>query len=428
MESAAVAKANLKVSQMAETLIGSEIIRLAGEIKERQARNEPIVNFTIGDFDPTIFPIPAELTEEIITAYRNRETNYPAANGMAELRKSVSAFLARKQGLEYSPEEILISGGARPLIYGVYKAIIDPQDKILFPVPSWNNNHYAHLSLANSVFVETQASDNFMPTAEQLAPYVSEVSLIALCSPLNPTGTVFSKDELEKICDLILEENARRGPTQKPLYLMYDQIYWTLTHNETQHFDPVALRPEMRDYTIYIDGMSKAFAATGVRIGWAFGPERVINKMKSILGHVGAWSPKAEQMAAAKYLNNHQAVDMFLENIRKDILVRLNGFYTIIQDLKAEGHAVDAVAPQAAIYLTVQFDLKGKTTSEGKLLETTADVTQYLLEKAHLAIVPFYAFGASADSSWYRLSVGTASLEDLDKVKSYLKEALSQLY
>ncbi|MFN3916608.1 MAG: pyridoxal phosphate-dependent aminotransferase [Flavobacteriales bacterium] len=418
---------NLKASQMAESLIGSEIIRLAGEIKERQANNEPIVNFTIGDFNPQIFPIPTELTDEIIKAYRNQETNYPAANGMAELRKAVSGFLLRKQNLNYSADEILISGGARPLIYAVYKAIVDPNDKVLFPVPSWNNNHYTHLSLANSVFIETQPEDNFMPTADQLKPYLSEVSLVALCSPLNPTGTVFSKEELEKICDLILSENSRRGPNEKPLYLMYDQIYWALTYNDTVHYDPVSLRPEMRNYTLYIDGMSKAFAATGVRVGWAFGPERIIGKMKSILGHVGAWSPKAEQIASAHYLNNANAVDTFLEKIKTDVLARLNGFYTIIQELKAEGYPVNAIAPQAAIYLTVQFSLKGKTTPEGVTLSSTADVTKYLLEKAHLAIVPFYAFGASADSDWYRLSVGTASMEDLNRVKIYLKEALTQL-
>jgi hypothetical protein len=108
----------------------------------------------------------------------------------------------------------------------------------------------------------------------------------------------------------ILEENKRRGPDQKPLYLMYDQIYWMLTYGNTLHYNPVSLRPEMKDYTIFIDGLSKAFAATGLRVGWTFGPKRVIDKMKSVLGHIGAWAPKAEQVAVANYLKNNDDIEI----------------------------------------------------------------------------------------------------------------------
>ncbi|HAA00982.1 MAG TPA: aminotransferase, partial [Flavobacteriales bacterium] len=284
---------------MAENLIGSEIIKLAGEIREKIAKGEKIHNFTIGDFNPKIFPIPTALRDAIIEAYQNDETNYPEANGMAALRKSVAAFTNERMGLNYSENEFLISGGARPIIYAVYRTLIDPNDKVVFPVPSWNNNHYSHLTSSQCVMIETTPENYFMPSADELRPHIRDAAMIALCSPLNPTGTVFSKEGLESICDLILEENARRGPEQKPLYLMYDQIYWVLTYGSTKHYDPVSLRPEMRNYTIFIDGISKSFAATGVRVGWAFGPLRVIDKMKSILSHVGAWSPKAEQLATA---------------------------------------------------------------------------------------------------------------------------------
>ena len=417
----------MRVSNMAENLIGSEIIKLGGEIRDRILQGEHIYNFTIGDFNPKIFPIPAELKADILEAYENDLTNYPVANGAVELRKAVVKLLKEKQGLEYDPEEILVAGGARPIIYAIFQAIVDPGDKVLFPVPSWNNNHYTHLSHANQVFVETLPEENFMPNADVLREHVKGASLLALCSPLNPTGTVFSREQLESICDLVLEENASRGENEKPLYVMYDQIYSLLTFGDTQHFDPVSLRPEMRKYTVYVDGISKSLAATGVRVGWGFGPAFIIDKMKSILGHVGAWAPRPEQMASGKYLDNIAQVDAYLSWIKEELQTRLNGFYQGITRLKDAGYPVQAIPPAAAIYLTVQFNLIGKRMDNGDVLQTTGDVTAYLLNEAKVALVPFRAFGASDDSTWYRLSVGTASTSDVEASILAIETAMSKL-
>ncbi len=248
----------LKVSDMAENLIGSEIIKLAGEVKEKISNGEKIYNYTIGDFDPELFPIPIDLKEEIIKAYQDGHTNYPAANGMLELRKSVSRYLHTRGGIEYNENQILIAGGARPLIYAIYQTLLDKNDTVVFPTPSWNNNHYCHITGAKQVKIEGAPENNFMPTAKDIKPYISEAKLIALCSPLNPTGTTFSEKGLEEICDLILEENKKRGEQKKPVYLLFDQIYWQLTHGLTIHCDPVSLRPRMKNYTIYVDGISKS--------------------------------------------------------------------------------------------------------------------------------------------------------------------------
>ncbi len=417
----------LEVSQKAKNLIGSEIIKLSGEINEKIKQGHTIYNFTIGDFNPKIFPIPSQLKELILENYQKDQTNYPPADGVPELREAVSAFLKHFGKLDYSKNEILIAGGARPLIYAIYQTLVDPGEKVIFPVPSWNNNHYTYLSGAQQVVVETKPENNFMPTTEELQPHVSDAVLVALCSPLNPTGTVFSKEKLEAICDMILEENRRRGEGQKPLYLMYDQIYWLLTLGNTQHVDPVTLRPEMRNYTLYVDGISKGFAATGVRVGWAFGPEPIINKMKSILGHVGAWAPKAEQLATASYMNDVNAVNEYLGWIRQEVHERLLGFYEGFKQLKNEGFRVDAIEPKGAIYLTIQFDLKGQKTPEGKLLQTTDDVTSYILNEAGFAIVPFYAFGSPRESSWYRLSIGTSKKEEIPEIIQKLRITLAKL-
>jgi aspartate aminotransferase len=418
---------NMKVSAMAENLIGSEIIKLAAEVNEKIRNGEKIYNLTIGDFNPKIFPIPAELKAEIIKAYEEDETNYPPADGILQLRQSVSAFLKNEEGLDYGPDQILIAGGARPLIYAIFQAVVDPGDTIVFPVPSWNNNHYTHLSRSKQVFVETRPENNFMPTAEELAPHLKGATLLALCSPLNPTGTAFTKEGLEQICDLVISENLRRGADEKPLYLMYDQIYWSLTYGDTTHVNPVTLRPELKDYTIFVDGLSKSLAATGIRVGWGFGPKKVVEKMKSILGHVGAWAPKAEQIASARYMAKPEVMNAFLTEFKKSIFARLQGFYKGFSDLKSEGYSVDAIAPQSAIYLTVKVDLKGKTTAQGEKLNSAKDVTRYILDEAKIAMVPFYAFGSSEDSPWYRISVGTCKLEEVESIIDSLRSALKQL-
>ena len=417
----------LRVSEMAETLVGSEIIKLAGEINEKIKNGEKIYNLTIGDFDPKIFPIPAELEEEIIKAYRDKQTNYPPANGMLELRKEVSDFLYRRGGLQYSHDSILIAAGARPLIYAIFQTIVQPGEKVIFPVPSWNNNHYTHLSHAQKIEIKTRPEDKFMPTANDIRPFLKEASLISLCSPLNPTGTAFTKQGLTEICELVLEENARRGDDEKPLYVLYDQIYWVLTFGETVHHSPVSLFPEMRDYTLFIDGISKSFSATGVRVGWSFGPERVIDNMKSILSHLGAWAPKAEQLAAAKYLAMNDNVDAYLNDFKSKVQSRLEAFYNGFMSLKNDGFMVDAIAPQAAIYLTIKLDLLGSTTESGKILVTSRDITKYILEEAKTAIVPFYAFGDDENSVWYRLSVGTCKLEEVPDIMNNLRKALEKL-
>jgi aspartate aminotransferase len=417
-----------RVSKLAEHIIGSEIIKLAAEVNEKIKQGEKVYNLTIGDFNSKVFPIPTELKQYIQEAYEDDQTNYPAADGMLELRQAVSQLLSKRGDLEYASDEIVITGGARPAIYAIFKAVVDPGDAVIFPVPSWNNNHYTYLNNARPILIETSPENNFMPRAEEIAPFLGEASLLALCSPLNPTGTVFSKEDLTQICDLVLAENKKRTLSgAKPLYVMYDQIYWPLTHGSIEHYNPVSLRPEMREYTLFVDGISKSLAATGVRVGWTMGPKFLINKIKSILTHVGAWAPKAEQLATAKYLNELSQYDTYLNHIKSEINARLVGFYNGIQSLKSTGHKVDAIAPEAAIYLTVQFALHGLKTESGAVLETTQDVTKYILDEAKVAIVPFYAFGSSNDSTWYRLSVGTCKLEDVDGVISNLKAALEKL-
>ncbi len=414
-----------EVSNLAQNIIGSEIIKLNAEVNELIKKGIKIYNLTIGDFDANIFPIPEGLKKQIISAYENNQTNYPPADGILDLRKSVSKLLKRKLNLDYNEQEILISGGARPIIYSIYRTIINPGEKVIFAVPSWNNNHYTYLVGAQPIVIETLPEQNFMPLAQDIKPHIQEAAMIAVCSPQNPTGTIFKKQQLAEIVDIVLTENKRRSiEGLKPLYVMYDQVYWELVYNNFEHYNPVSINPEMKKYTIFVDGVSKSLSATGVRVGWGFGPANVISKMKSILTHIGAWAPKPEQVATAKFMDNESLYDEFVTHQKNELYQRLKMFYTGIKELHAKHYPIDVIEPQAALYLTVKISLKNRKTKDGKHFASTADVTKYILEEGNIAVVPFYAFGSNTDSDWYRFSVGTCSTQDIPQILKKLEHIL----
>jgi aspartate aminotransferase len=408
------------VGTMARGLVGSEILRIAAEIRVLEAKGTKTCNLTVGDFKPKEFPIPRGLEDLITAALASGETNYPPSDGVLELRQSVQRFYERSLGLKYPLEGIVIAGGARPIIYGTYRAVVDPGETVLYPVPSWNNNHYVHMVGAKGVAVKTDPDAGFMPTLEQLEPHLGEARLLALCSPLNPTGTMIEPGQLERIAKRIVEENRRRAAAgRKPLILMYDHIYWVLAFGKTKHVTPVELVPEVAAYTVFVDGISKAFASTGVRVGWGVGPPSIISRMRDVLGHVGAWAPKAEQVATAKFLDDVPAVETYLGDMRRRVDERLEALYRGIEAMRAKGLPVRAIAPQGAIYLTAQFDLVGKAG-----LKTNDDIRRMLLDKAMFAVVPFQAFGLPDETGWFRLSVGATNVGEIDAALPRVEAAI----
>ncbi len=416
-----------RISTPVGTLEGSAILKIAGEIRERIGAGEKVCNLTVGDFDPRQFRIPALLEQGISQALARGETNYPPGLGLPALREAVVSYYERSLGLRYPVESVLVTSGSRPGVYGVYCTLVDSGDRVVYPVPTWNNNYYCHMVGAVADPVATTAEESFMPSAELLAPHLRGARLLALNSPLNPCGTAFTAESLGAICDLVLEENARRTKGERPLYVMYDQVYWQLTFGDTVHVDPVSLRPEMARYTILVDGISKAFAATGVRVGWVVGPTDVIAAMNGFLSHVGTWAPRAEQVATAALLLHEDSIADFRTNLIAGIQARLDALYHGIDALRRAGYAVEAIAPQGAIYLSARFNLYGKTTPDGVVLRTSEDIRGWLLRSSGLAVVPFHAFGAEGETGWCRLSVGAASLEEIDGALPRLADALAQL-
>lgn len=418
----------VRVSKMAAGIIGSEILKIAADIRALVRGGKKICNLTVGDFDPKQFPIPAKLKAEIGKALDRGETNYPPSDGVLELRQAVQRYYERELGLKYPVESILICGGARPVIYGTYRTLVDPGDRVVYPLPSWNNNHYIHQMGAAGVPVPCRPEDRFLPTLESLRPTFAGARMVCLNSPLNPTGTAIEPAVLKAICEGIVAENRRREEKgERPLFLMYDQVYWPLTVEGVKHVTPIELVPEMVRFTVFVDGISKAFAATGARVGWAVGPVDVIEKMSAILGHVGAWAPRAEQVATVALLDDPAACGEFAKVFMAGVTRRLEALHSGFQKMKSAGRPVDSIPPMGGIYLTVRINAFGKKTPAGAALRTNEEIRKYILEAAQIGIVPFQAFGAPDDSGWFRLSIGAVSEADIAEALPRLDAALAAL-
>ena len=409
------------LSKLAQGLVGSEVLKIAGEVRTLMASGRSVANLTVGDFSSTEFRIPRRLQELITKALEDGQTNYPPSDGTLELRNSVVDLFQEKFGLTYPIDSTLIAGGARPIIYAAFQAVVDPGDKVIYPTPSWNNNHYTYMTGGVPVELVVGADTNFMPTAEMIRPHVRDARLIAVCTPLNPTGTVMAKNEVEAIARLVVEENERRAAAgERALFLLWDQVYWMLTFGDNRHWTPPQLVPEVSAYTIFVDGISKALAATGLRVGWTVAPPAVTARMRDLIGHIGAWAPKAEQLAVAAFLREKEEMVAFHQKMVRDLRLRLDALYDGLLAMRREGLPVDAIAPQGAIYLSVQFDLIDK-------FGTNEAIRKFLLERAGFAIVPFQAFGLKREDGWFRLSAGAVSVQDCVDGLKRVREALREI-
>lgn len=417
----------MQLSNLANNITTSPILTFAASVNSKIAAGEKIYNLTVGDFNSNIYPIPSELKQGIKQAIDDNQTNYPGAVGMPKLRSGVRGVINKYCGVDIDENDILIASGSRPLIYATFKTLIDKGDKVLFPVPSWNNDYYTTLSEGCALTIETTAENNFMPTRDELLPHIQDATLLALCSPQNPTGTVLSKEQLIDICEVVVAENKRRGENQKPLYVMFDQVYWLMAFSDGVFYHALSVNPEMQQYAIFIDGLSKSFAGTGIRVGWATGPSEVIAKMRSFVAHIGAWAPKAEQVASGEYLSNLTQVDDFLKSFNAKLQIILEQLYDGFIDMKTAGLPVDSIKPEASIYLSIRMDLVGKTTKDGVLLDSVDKVQEFLLDEAKVAILPFSWFGATNNTNWYRISIGTCPPDAVDDILENIKNAILSL-
>lgn len=419
------AAARRDLSNLARDITGSQILKIAAEIRGLLAQGRELCNLTIGDFSPKEFPVPPQLVAAGQEALAAGYTNYPPADGALDLRSAVTRLYERELGVRYPVESVLIASGGRPLIYGTYRTLINPGDAVVYPVPSWMNDNYCYLVGARPVELVMRPEDNFLPCADDLRPHIHAARLVCLNTPVNPTGTMISPDELARIGEMIVDENRRRAREGRAaVYLMYDQMYWMLQFGSCKHVTPVEVVPEMAAYTIFVDGISKSLAATGLRVGWAVAPPHLIAPMKDIMGFVGAWAPHPLQIAAARVLDDAEGLSAYHGTMLREAESRLQMLYDGFSAMAQEGLPVEAIPPQGAIYLSVRFNLHGKTL-RGTTLGDNEAIRAYLLEQAGCAVVPFQAFGLQEETGWMRLSIGAVSKEQIAAMLPRVREALA---
>ena len=415
------------LSVAARGLHESGILKITRQVRAMIARGETVVNLTVGDFDPRYFPIPEKLARGIQDAVARGETNYPTPEGMLALRQSISDYVARTAGVRYPVEAIVVCSGGRPVLYGAYRVIINPGDKVLFSVPSWQNDAYSWLTGGESIVIESTEATGFQPTAAEFAPHLSQAAMICICSPGNPTGTVMSEQQLGDILRAVVAENREREANgRRPVFVLHDQMYGALVSKGQRHVYPAAVVPEAARYVISADGVSKAYAGTGLRLGWMLLAPAIGARIRDLLSHAGAWAPKAEQSAVAAFLADEQAIAEFRVQMDARLSDRLNAMQDGFAALKAEGLPVDSINPQGAIYFSAQFRLHGKTV-DGRSIETDEDIRVLLLERAGVAVVPFQAFGIRAQTGWFRLSAGSVSMAEIHEMFPRLRALLGEV-
>ena len=406
------------LSDVGNNIVGSEIIKISQQIKEI-SKTTPVANLTIGDFNSKLWPIPSGLRNRIIDTYNEDLTNYPNSMGEINLRESISKHIKHQFGLNYSTDEILVGGGVRPLIYTVYKSTVNSGDEVIYPTPSWNNNHYCFLHGASKQEIQCLPENSFFPTVEDIDSRIDvNTSLICICSPQNPTGRVINPEVLKGICELIVKENKSRETrmNSRPLYLFFDQIYSDLSFGDN-FVHPLHVCPEIRGYLICADGISKSLNATGVRVGWVFGPKDVIGKMSEILSHIGAWAPKAEQHAVSRFIDeSYDEYQSHLTYVKNEYETISNEICGKFQELKDRGYSVDYQKPEGGIYISVYLDYVHQFPS-------TEEYISFLINKCGLGIVPFEYFGSN-QKGWFRISIGNIASLNLNFIKETIENSV----
>ena len=408
-----------RLSEMANGMERSRILSIAASVRAMIAEGKAVAPFTVGDFSPSQFEVPSTLIDAIIEAVSEGETNYPPAAGLPELRTALGNWMNDKYGLDVGSDGIIVGSGARPVLYASFRLFLEPGDGLAHGVPAWNNHYYVHLNGAVDIPIIGTPESRFLPTASQIESRIEDIRVLILNSPLNPTGTCYTANELRDICHVVLNENQKRSmDDRKPVILVYDQVYSTMTADGISHVHPVQVCPEIYDYTITLDAISKSLTGTGLRLGWMALPPALAPPVVALIGHMGAWPARPIQKAAAKLYDNRSTLESYFDDLDQRILSRMKLLKSRLGPMSQFG--VHYVEPEGGIYLSTQFDL-----FELLDVSTNEEIRQWLLDKAGVAVVPFQAFGLEEDTGWFRISIGAVSVDDISQAMDRLEQALT---
>lgn len=394
-----------QLSDRLNRLAPSATLAMSQKSSEMKAQGIDVINMSVGEPD---FNTPDHIKNAAKEAVDNNYSRYSPVPGYADLRKAIAAKLKRENNLEYNINEILVSNGAKQSVCNTVMALVNDGDEVIIPTPYWvSYPQMVKLAGGKPVFINAGFEQNFKITAQQLDNAITpRTRLLILCSPSNPTGSVYTKEELESIAEVI--------KSHEDLYVLADEIYEHI--NYTGHHESIAQFPGMKERSIIVNGVSKAYAMTGWRIGFIAAPEWIVKGCNKLQGQYTSGPCSVSQKAAeAAYTLPQDCV----EEMRKAFERRRN----LIVELAKDIPGLEVNTPQGAFYLFPKCSsFYGK--SDGKrTINNSTDFAMYLLEVGHVATVAGDAFG---DPECFRMSYATSD-ENIREAMSRIKDVLSRL-
>jgi aspartate aminotransferase len=395
-----------KLADRTKAIKPSVTLAIAAKAGKLRSEGVDVVNFSAGEPD---FDTPERIKAAAVEALRKGMTKYTDVKGIEPLREAITQKYQREYGLAYRKEDVLVSCGAKHSLYNLLQALINPEDEVVIPAPYWvSYSDMALLAGGAPKLVPTNEATGFKMKPEQLAAALSpRTRVVVLNSPCNPTGASYDRDELLALA-VVLEKHD--------CLIISDDIYEKIIYDDFKFHNLVALSPSLRDRTILVNGVSKSYAMTGWRIGYAIGPADAIAAAGKIQSQSTSNATSIAQAAALEAIRGPQEdVKVMAREFqkRRDVIVeRLNAI---------EGF--DCLKPQGAFYVFPNIgSLLGKTAN-GKKLGSPCDVADYLLEEAKVAVVPGEDFGSQEH---IRFSYAT-SLEDIEKGCKRIQQAVTKL-
>ncbi len=393
---------DLKISKMASAISPSPTLAIDSKFKQMKKQGIPVVGFGAGEPD---FNTPENIKSAGIEAIKNNITKYTPASGTLELKQAVCDKLKRDTGLEYTTANIVISNGGKHALTNTFNCICDPGDEVILPAPYWvSYPEMIKMAGATPVILNTDEEHNFKFTAEQLRGAVTpKTKALVLNTPSNPTGMIYTREELEEIAKIAVENH---------IYVVFDEIYEKLVY-EGEHVNIATLGDDIKDLTIILNGMAKTYAMTGWRIGYAAANEKLAKAMGNIQSHATSNPNSIAQAAAVEALNGDQS---FIEDMKATYIKRRD--YMVERINSIDG--LSCKKPNGAFYIFMNVkDVLGKE-HYGKVINTANELCEDILDRALVALVPSEGFGIEG---YVRLSYATSMdviKTGLDRIEKYL--------
>ncbi len=375
---------------------------------ELKAAGKDIISLGAGEPD---FDTPQWIKDAATEAMKRGETKYTAVDGTAALKDAIIAKFKRDNELTYARDQVIVSTGGKQVLYNALMASVNPGDEVIFAAPYWVSYvDMVILAEGKPVILECRMEDNFKLTAEQLDKAITpKTKWVLLNSPSNPSGAAYTRDELKALTDVLIKHPH--------VWVMTDDIYENLVYDGFEFFTPAQVEPKLYDRTLTVNGVSKAYAMTGWRIGYAGGPKELIKAMGAIQGHSTSNPSSISQAAAVAALNGDQT---FLKDWQDTYKARRD----MVVELLNQCEGLNCPVPEGAFYVYASCEgCIGKTAPNGKKIESDEDFVTFLLEEHGVAAVQGAAFGLSP---YFRISYAT-STEALKEACGRIQKACASL-